>query len=107
MGIDWQWTGINVGAWELFYFMMTTAPDVALYDGAYLQLLRVYHQAFLSAIQKRNGGNSVDKEYSFEELLRLFKIATLDLVRWAICARLHQETPQKFRERAAAQPLNI
>merc|ERR1711937_922014 len=87
--------------------MMSTAADVALYDDAYLQLLEVYHEAFLSAVRLRNGSNVGGEQWPFEELLRLFKIAVLDLCRWAICACLHRETPQKFRSRAAAQPLDI
>ena len=43
----------------------------------------------------------------FDELLRLFQLATLDFVRWMIVNRFSNEKPEAMAARAAASPIDI
>ena len=100
--IDWQWTGWNMTAHDVLYFLSTSASDDCCED--YPGTVSLYHDAFVAALpeEQRQG-----RLWPIEEHMRLFQLAALDYMRWAISYRLPSETPAKMRERASAVPLDL
>ena len=99
--IDWQWTGWNMTMHDVLYFFSTTASHETTRD--YIEALRAYHEAFLEALPDEL---LVGRPWPFEEHLRLFKLATLDYMRWALSYRMPSETPEKMKARAEAVPVD-
>eukprot|EP00927_Polykrikos_kofoidii_P068014 TRINITY_DN63423_c0_g1_i1.p1 TRINITY_DN63423_c0_g1~~TRINITY_DN63423_c0_g1_i1.p1 ORF type:complete len:433 (-),score=71.17 TRINITY_DN63423_c0_g1_i1:93-1352(-) len=96
--IDWQWSGPGVGATDLYCLCAMGLEDETVEDYT-ANVLRPYHEALIQAL----GGR--DELYPFEELVREFKIAGLDFMRWLTVARLSDVTPQKMA--AAAETIDI
>ena len=106
--IDWQWTGWNIAQHDLIYFFSTSIDDECA-DG-YVQLLRIHHERFvanLSAeltnqeecgthtkqdVRLAESAAATTTARPFEESLRLFQLAVLDYMRWALAYRLVDET---------------
>ena len=73
--IDWQWTGWNVAGHDLIYFFaMSSTDDVC---AEHVAFMRRYHAAFLAALPD----GAPQHRLPFDELMRLFQLATLDFVR--------------------------
>jgi len=84
--IDWQWTGFNIGAQDLVYFLSTSVTDEAIADPH--GLMAQYHEAFVATLpsEVRNA-----QSWPLAEQERLFKLALLDYMRWALSYRLPSE----------------
>jgi hypothetical protein len=112
--IDWQWSGWNIPTHDIIYFFSTSASDASC--TAYKDCLQGYYTAFLAASTPPSTGDptqdatlqeQLQQQYPFSELLRLFQLATLDYVRWALSYRLTSETPSAMAMRAAAHPIDV
>ena len=101
--IDWQWTGWNITAHDVVYFFSTSASDDICCDDSFEFAFRLYHDAFVNALPEETRAKG---SWNFQEHMRLFQLALLDYMRWAISYRLPSETPQKMAQRAAAVPVD-
>ena len=99
--IDWQWTGWNIAHHDLIYFFSTSAADDCCAD--YAAMVRAYHEAFVASLPAALRG----RPWPLAEAVRLFRLATLDYMRWAIAYRLVEETPAAMRARAEAVPVDV
>lgn len=90
---DWQWTGPGIGATDLIYLFCGSVEDEIVRD--YETWLKLYHSQLPS------------DQYTFDEFLFDFKVATLDYARWVFAYRLVGDTPEKFRKRAENVDVNL
>jgi hypothetical protein len=95
--IDWQWTGWNVPQQDLIYFLSTSVDDDCVTD--WRGLLQQYHEMLVASLrsptgEQGHGAGAEQAEFSlsFEETMRLFQLAVLDYMRWALAYRLVDET---------------
>lgn len=90
---DFQWTGPGIGATDLIYLFCGSVEDEIVED--YQTWLKVYHSHL-----------NMD-QYSLDEFLLDFKLATLDYARWVFAYRLAGDSPEKFRKRAKNVDVNL
>ena len=100
--IDWQWTGWGVAAHDVIYFFATSASDDFLAN--YQTALWMYHFAFVSELDP---GLRHSRPWPYHETHRMFKLATLDFMRWAFASRFPNETPKNMRKRNNQVPKDI
>jgi len=104
--IDYQWTGPGLPATDLVYLiaMALPAPTEEALEGT----LRGYHRHFVEARTKVCGEEAGEEnKASFRQLELDFKVALIDFTRWAFCARLSGDTPEKFRSRLEKMDINL
>eukprot|EP00435_Cladocopium_sp_Y103_P027094 s988_g6.t1 len=90
---DFQWTGPGIGATDLIYLFCGSVEDEIVDD--YQSWLKLYHSKL-----------NMD-QYSWDEFLLDFKLATLDYARWVFAYRLAGDSPEKFRKRAENVDVNL
>ena len=98
--IDWQWTGPGVAATDIYAFCALSLSDEAVEDYEE-SVLRVYHGELIAML----GGTA--EAYPYHELVREFKLAALDFLRWLSGARLSGFTPEKMTIAAVKVDINV
>ena len=101
--IDWQCTGWNVAMHDLIYYLSTSAPDE--HCEQWKQLVLFYHSCFVEALPAQL--REQQHLWPLDEQLRLFRLATLDYMRWGLSYRLPDETPAKLEQRASADEVDV
>lgn len=90
--IDFQWTGVGIGAIDLAMFLPHSVDPKDMDDHSKIdRLLRVYHSALMENVQ--------DGEYSFCSFKRHFTIASLDYARFVIARFFKGATPAGFEKK--------
>ena len=134
--IDYQWSGVALGATDVIYLLATAASDDFLHPDMDIreEVLRPYFAIFTgarrdyrrtegvnTAADRDNDSNTVagrdgvaasidvslSPQYTFEDLEHDFSLAVLDWTRWAVTCRLGGETPEKFTGRREANDPNL
>jgi hypothetical protein len=110
--IDFQWSGMGVGATDIVYLIGTGSSD-ALLEGIEVDkdVLEPYYSAFLAAAKRaEETGAVIGATYThatFAQLQDDFQLALLDYVRWIMACRLPGSTPASFAKCKAEMNLNL
>ena len=110
--IDFQWSGVGVGATDIVYLIGTGSSDalVAAMDVG-KDVLEPYFTAFTAAAKAAEAGGRVKvgtyTHASFAQLQEDFQLALLDYVRWIMACRLPGSTPASFAKCKAEMNLNL
>lgn len=90
--IDFQWTGVGIGAIDLAMFLPHSVDPKEIDDHPKIErLLHVYHNAVMENVE--DGG------YSFAMFKRHFLIASLDYARFVIARFFKGATPAGFEKK--------
>jgi len=102
--IDWQWTGPGVGPADLFYVLFMGFEDEVVENYESL-VVRPYYEELRKQLVA-----GVDKDadpYPYERILKEFKLAGLDFMRWMTAARLKDYTMDKLKKAAKEIPPDV
>eukprot|EP00929_Paragymnodinium_shiwhaense_P091129 TRINITY_DN51170_c0_g1_i1.p1 TRINITY_DN51170_c0_g1~~TRINITY_DN51170_c0_g1_i1.p1 ORF type:complete len:426 (-),score=60.19 TRINITY_DN51170_c0_g1_i1:171-1448(-) len=97
--IDWQWTGPGVGATDLYYLCAQALSDESV-EAWEDRVLRPYHDGLKTAL-------NANDSYTYDDLLRDFKLSAMDFLRWLSGARLGGFTPEKLAANALPEKVDI
>lgn len=90
---DWQWTGPGIGATDLVYLCVMAVSQEALEDHE-THILKPYHRSLLEAIGGDSKTPAKDEVYPYDELLREFQLAAVDIQRWLSGSRYKSMSPE-------------
>lgn len=97
--IDFQWTGVGLGAQDVIYLLVTSAHHDVL--GRADELLKFYHTSLCNHLA--DGGAS----YPYETFLRHYRLAALDYMRMLFAYPLKGATPETVRRDAGKYNLGL
>jgi hypothetical protein len=81
---------------EILLNALSTSVDDHCVDG-YREMIRIYHEIFVANLSAELRDQQA---WPLAETFRLFKLAVLDYMRWALAYRLVEETPAAMKRRA-------
>jgi len=100
--IDFQWTGVNYGAQDVAYMLLSSAALDELSDGSSIESrLAEYWEEMKAATSSRSAGAPMFT-YTFEEFVRDFKLACLDYTRIVFAYQLKGRDASWVRRGASA-----
>ena len=118
--IDFQWTGLGLGASDVTYLLAMAPSDELLLllegDGLERDFLRVYYDMLCASYRKFHSNESEGEgegrggrelPYTYEEFHYDFQLSLLDFMRWMVPARLAKESPEKYAKRRGMVPLDL
>ena len=94
-----------MGPADLFYVMFMGFDDSVL-DNFEEAVVRPYYNELKTHLL-RGGETAGEDPYPYDRILREFKLAGLDLMRWITAARLKDYTVEKLRKAAAEDPVDV
>eukprot|EP00039_Didymoeca_costata_P008260 m.109615 g.109615 ORF g.109615 m.109615 type:complete len:778 (+) comp14008_c0_seq1:186-2519(+) len=86
--IDFQWSGVGLGAQDVIYLLVTSADAKVLNQEN--ELLELYHSTLIKCLQQQG----YKHEYTFEQFLDHYSICCLDYFRFLFAYPLKAATPE-------------